>query len=355
MRKPRGLIVLEKSALDLIYGPEELAEIGKAVDLVAPPMTRETLSENLELLSDVDVLFSGWGAPKLSDDFLDAAPRLKVVFYGAGAIGYCTSESLWERGVRITSAYTANSVPVAEYALGMILLSLKHAWKLIRQTRETRTFPERNGAPGAYGSTVGLVSMGATARQLRRMLQPFDLHVLVYDPFLTEAEAALLNVERVTLKQLFARSDVVSVHTPDLRETEGLITGQLLESMKPGATFINTARGAVVRQSEMLRVLEARPDLYAVLDVTDPEPPEPDSPLYGMPNVVLTPHIAGSVGRECRRLGRLMVEELHRYLRGEPLMHQITREIAERSSHRPLVASVRPATPSRKSEAAAVR
>jgi phosphoglycerate dehydrogenase-like enzyme len=98
--------------------------------------------------------------------------------------------------------------------------------------------------------------------------------------------------------------------------------------MKPGASFINTARGAIVREGEMIEVLRARPDLFAVLDVTYPEPPAPDSPLYTLPNVILTPHIAGSMDGECRRMGRYMVEELRRYVKGEPLRWGISRERA---------------------------
>ena len=100
--------------------------------------------------------------------------------------------------------------------------------------------------------------------------------------------------------------------------------------MKPNATFINTARGAVVREAEMIETLRHRPDLQAVLDVCDPEPPAPDSPLLTLPNVVLTPHIAGSMGTECRRLGRCMVDEVRRYLAGEPLHWQITEADAAR-------------------------
>jgi phosphoglycerate dehydrogenase-like enzyme len=118
----------------------------------------------------------------------------------------------------------------------------------------------------------------------------------------------------------------VSLHTPWLPATENLITGELLASMKQDATFINTARGAVVNQEEMIRVLQERTDLYAVLDVVYPEPVEDGSPLTVLPNVVLTPHIAGSMDRECNRMGRFMVEELQRWLRGEPLQWQVTRE-----------------------------
>jgi len=135
-------------------------------------------------------------------------------------------------------------------------------------------------------------------------------------------------VESVSLDQLFRESDVISLHTPSLPATKGMITGAHFAAMKPNATFINTARGAVVRETEMIEVLTHRPDLQAVLDVTDPEPPKPESPLYTLPNVVLTPHIAGSQNNECRRMGHYMVEELGRYLAGQPLKWQINQELA---------------------------
>src|SRR5690606_8819626 len=115
------------------------------------------------------------------------------------------------------------------------------------------------------------------------------------------------------------RSDVVSLHSPWLPETVGMITGDHFRQMKPYASFINTARGAIIREAEMIAVLQDRPDLTALLDVTYPEPPAPGSPLYTLPNVVLTPHIAGSMDMECRRMGRYMVDELQRFLHDEPL------------------------------------
>ncbi|MGH3144251.1 MAG: NAD(P)-dependent oxidoreductase [Rubrobacter sp.] len=174
--------------------------------------------------------------------------------------------------------------------------------------------------------TNGASDAGATGRMLRERLEPFDVRVAAYDPYVTEEEAASLGVELVTLDRLFREADVVTLHAPLLRETEGLIRVSNLASMKRGATLVNTSRGAVVREAEMVSVLEDRPDLWAVLDVTDPEPPEAASPLYDLPNAVLTPHVAGSQGDECRRMGRLVVGELRRYVAGEPLEHEITRE-----------------------------
>ena len=326
----RALYLLNADATELIYGPDERRDIADLVTLVAPPQTAASLAADLSPLADVDVIFSGWGLPRMDAAFLAAAPRLKMVFYGAGSVRAMVTPAFWQRGIRITSAYVVNAVPVAEYALAAVLFSLKLGWRYARDVREQRGYPPDKPVIGAYGSTVGLISLGAVARRLVDLLHPFDLHVIAYDPFVTTSEADALGVELCTLDEVFRRSDVVSLHTPWLPETEGLITGAHLASMKPDATFINTARGAIVREQEMIAALLARPDLFAVLDVVYPEPPAPDSPLYSLPNVVLTPHIAGSLGRECRRMGRAMVDELRRYLDGAPLQWEIDEAHAAR-------------------------
>lgn len=341
MSRQRGLYILDPNSFGLIYGPDEQQDIAAQVEIMAPPLSARDALACPELLAHADVIFSGWQGPVLNDAFFDAAPKLKAVFYGAGSMGYILTPAVWERGIVVTSALEANAVPVAEYALATILFSLKHGWRLARETKAARCHPNRNHVPGCYGRTVGLISLGAIARKLLELLRPFDLNVVVYDPFLAEHDAAALDVELVSLAAVFQRSDVISLHTPSFPETRGMITGQHMGSMKPGATFINTARGELVREEEMIEVLSRRPDLQAVLDVTVKEPPDPDSPLYSLENVVLTPHIAGSAGQECQRMGRYMVEELRRYLAGEPLKYALTEKSVLRSSHRPVESNVR--------------
>ena len=327
--RPRALFILGADSINAIYGSEEISELYDLADFIAPPQTRESIAANPGLLADVEVIFSGWGAPVMNDAFLDAAPNLRTVFYGAGSIRYFTPDGFWNRNIAITSAYVANAVPVAEYALGAILLSLKHFWRYSALTRKNEGWgtPARK-VPGCFRSTVGLISLGMIARRTLDLLEPFDLKRMVYSTSLSEKDARRMDVERATVEEIFQRADVVSLHTPDLPSTRGMIRGCHFASMKEGATFLNTARGAVVNEPEMIEVLRQRPDLTAVLDVSDPEPPELNSPLLTLPNVVLTPHIAGSVGPECNRLGRYMVEEFQRYLAGKPLKWQITREIA---------------------------
>jgi phosphoglycerate dehydrogenase-like enzyme len=247
-----------------------------------------------------------------------------VVFYGAGSIKYFVTDAFWERNIQVTSAYAANAIPVVEYCLGHILLGLKTTWQQALLCRQKHNF-ERLPAAGAYGSTVGVLSLGMIGRMLVERLKTFDVHILAYDPYLD----AYPGVTLCSLEELFKQSDVVSVHTPWLKETEGLVTGAHLETMKPYSTFINSARGAIVRENELIAVLRQRTDLTAVLDVTHPEPPGEDSALYTLPNVILTPHIAGSVGRECQRMGKYMVEELGRYLAGKPLKYALSRSQLE--------------------------
>jgi phosphoglycerate dehydrogenase-like enzyme len=325
-----GLIVLRAEACQRIYGDEGVADIGRRVHLLAAPLTAEDVAERPDLLAEAEVIFSGWGAPVLDEVFLAAAPRLRAVFYGAGSIRKMMTEAAWDRRLTVTSAYAMNAIPVAEFTLAAILMSLKQVWHYVRQGQVERKYPRRRPMAGAYGTKVGLVSLGMIGRLVCERLRPFDLEVLAYDPYVTSEQAAGMDVKLVSLTELFQSCEVVSLHTPWLPETEGLITGELLGSMPTGATFLNTARGAVVREQELIEVMRGRPDLTAVLDVTHPEPPVTGSPLYELPNVVLTPHVAGSMDRECRRMGRLMIEEFDRWSQGEPLLWGLEREQAAR-------------------------
>ena len=157
-------------------------------------------------------------------------------------------------------------------------------------------------------------------------LKTLDVRVLAYDPFVAPETAKEQRVELTDLETLFGESDVVSLHAPDLPETRNLVTGKLLRSIRTGGAFINTARGTVVTEQEMIEVLKERPDLVAVLDVTYPEPPAAESPLFSLPNVFLTPHIAGSLDRECARMGMTAAEECERMLSGEPLRWSVSEQ-----------------------------
>lgn len=328
--KPKALYLLEPNAFKLIYGHEARARIAQRVEIPDEPIARDVIRENLSMLQDVEIIFSGWGGPHLDEEFLAAAPKLKLVLYGAGSIRGLVSEAFWERGIAISNAAAQNAEPVAEYTLSQILFSLKNGWRYSRVYKTQREGADPFQIPGAFRSTVGIISLGLIGRRVCQLLEPFDLMVLAYDPFVPALAAAELGVALCDLERLFSEADVVSLHAPNLPETRGMITGDHFTRMKSNATFINTARGAIVREDELCAVLAERPDLTAVLDVTDPEPPRPDSPLWTLPNVVLTPHIAGSQGRECQRMGEAMADELERWLQGNALQQRVTPEMFAR-------------------------
>ena len=336
--RPRALFALGRQEFLWIYGPDERRDIAALCDIPDQPFTRDMLRQNPSVLADVEYLFSGWGAPRLDEEFLKHAPKLQVVFYGAGSLATVATEAAWNRGIRFSSAAFANSIPVAEYSLAMIILGLKQIWHHALRTRELKTWSSPGAFPGCYRSVVGLVSLGTIARLLIKKLQNFDLPVIAYDKYATPEEARALGVELVSLPEIFSRADVISLHTPLLAETRGLINGKLMGGMQPNATLINTSRGAIINETELLQVARKRPDIQFILDVTDPEPPIPGSEIFNLPNIVLTPHIAGSQDRECARMGRLMIAEFQRHQRGEPLQFEITADLARNSIHRPVEA-----------------
>lgn len=317
-----GLYAMHLHRFDDVYGPDERTAIERHLRITAPPMAAADLTP--DLLADLEVLVTSWGSPRLDAEFLAAAPKLALVLYGAGSVRPVVTPESWARGVRITSGAVANAEPVAEFALSQILYALKHGWRYVLESRRTGRAASRSPGEGAAGALVGLTSLGATGRGTARLLADHDIAVQAYDPHLDPAAAASLGVTLVDLPTLFATSRVISLHTPLLDSTRHMVTGELLSSMPADAVLVNTARGGLVDEPALIDVLTARPDLFAVLDVTDPEPAAPGSPLFALPNVVVTPHLAGSLGLERRRMGRAMAAELDRYVRGEPLRYEVS-------------------------------
>jgi len=312
-------------ALWRVFDEPRRRRIESSAYLEPQVISSSNLREHAARLGDLEVVFATWGMPALAGPQLDLLKSLKAVFYAAGSVK-AFAAPLLERGIIVVGAADANAVPVAEYALAAILLSLKRFWPQALALRDRRR-PDawtRQPMTGAYGSVVGLIGLSRTGRKVAQLLRSFDVKVIAYDPLVSPDEAGRLGVETAGLEEIFRRADVVSLHAPLLPRTVGMISGAMLESMKTNATFINTARGAIVREQEMAAVLRRRGDLWAILDVTDPEPPPSGSPLYELPNVLLTPHIAGSMDAEVRRMADLVLDEFDAWLAGRPLRHAVS-------------------------------
>ena len=324
----RGIII-KNDLFGEVYGKNEIDDIANMIDIIDEPLSSQKVLENPGVLSCCDIVMADWGSPKFDTHILEFAPELKAVFYGGGSIRGIVSDAFWDRNIVISSAYGANAVSVAQYTVGQILCCLKKVWEYKDSVQKLRTYPQRDifNAPGTYNSVLGIVSLGMIGWHVCRYIQAItEMKVIAYDPYVDKSQAAAMNIEMHTLEEIFELSDVVSIHTPVFEETKGMITGEHFRSMKPNSSFINTARGILVREDEMIDVLKVRPDITAVLDVTHPEPAESDSELYDLENIIITPHIAGCMGPECNRMGKYMTDELGRYLTGRSLKWQITRE-----------------------------
>ncbi|MFJ9617289.1 hydroxyacid dehydrogenase [Streptomyces noursei] len=279
-------------------------------------------------LAEAEVLLTCWGAPPLTAEVLAAAPRLRAVVHAAGSVKQLVTDACWDRGVAVSSAAAVNAQPVAEYTLAAILFANKRVLHAAHRYRALRAphdwLGELDGA-GNHGRTVGIVGASRIGRRVLALLRPFDLRVLLHDPYVDEEEAGRLGAEPVALAELCARSDVVSVHAPEVAATRHLIGARELALMPDGATLVNTSRGSLVDEAALVAELrDGR--ISAVLDVTEPELPLAGSPLYDLPNVLLTPHVAGSMGTELRRMADHALDEVERYGRGLPFADPVRRE-----------------------------
>jgi phosphoglycerate dehydrogenase-like enzyme len=279
-------------------------------------------------IAKADVLVTGTGSPFLPVEALAAAERLRGIVHTAGSLRPIVGEDVYDLGLELSSHAAANALPVAEYALAMILLELKGVRDAEQRYRAARAEIDVDAllaARGVFGRTVGVVGASSIGRRVVELLRPFDVEVMLVDPFLDAREAQRLGARLASLDEVFADADLVSLHAPLLPETRGMVTGTLLRRMRAGSVFVNTARGALVDQDALIEVVRSG-RIRAVIDVTDPEVLPPDSPLWTLDGVVLTPHVAGSRGLELRRIGGRAVDEIGRLLRGEALRYGVPRE-----------------------------
>lgn len=324
-------IFLGGDAIFRVYSDNTLAELQKELGAERICYQKAEVVSHPEAFSDVEFIFSTWGMPAFTvEEIKTFLPSLKAIFYGAGTVkGF--AKPFLDCGVRIFSAWGANAVPVAEYTVAQILLANKGFYQSARAYRSRCgrevALSHFRASRGNFGAKVGIIGAGMIGKMVIRALASYKLEVLVADPYLTDEAASELGAKKVSLEEIFSECDVVSNHVANLPETVGMMRYEHFASMKSNATFINTGRGAQVREADLIRAMRERPSLTAVLDVTVDEPPREDSELYALDNIFLTPHIAGSAGDEVARMGEYMLEEYRRYIGGEQTRYEITEKM----------------------------
>lgn len=284
------------------------------------------------LFARTRVIFSSWGMPALTEKQIEAHfPNLEAVYYAAGTVQYFARPFL-KRGVRVFSAWAANGVPVVEFTVAQIVLAGKGYFQSLRRYRERdrkAAFAYTMSLPCNYNIRVGILGAGVIGREVMARLKAYQYEVLAYDPYVSDEVLSSLGAKRASLEEIFSTCQIISNHVANLPATVGMIDGKLLHSMLPNAALINTGRGAQVVESELIAALKACPDRTALLDVTWPEPPEEGSEFYTLPNVFLTPHIAGSQNNEWARMALYMVEEFERTEDHLPVRYEVTEKMLE--------------------------
>ena len=297
-------------------------------------VTRDEIVNGSADCRDTEYIFATWGMAHFTEEEIKKyLPSLKAVFYAAGTVQYFAREFL-SLGIPVFSAWAANAVPVAEYTVAQIVLAAKGFYQTCRlssgslegRKEAARLFGHYHGS---YGMNVGIIGAGMIGSMVIERLKAYKVHVRVYDPFLTDERAAGLGAEKCSLEELFASCFVVSNHVANLPSTVGMLKECHFAAMMPYATFINTGRGAQIVEPSLWKVLDERRDITAVLDVTFPEPPTADSPFYTLPNVFLTPHIAGSAGDEVVRMAEYMLQEYEAFAAGQPTRYAVTLKMLE--------------------------
>lgn len=308
------------------FDDRRLGRLRSLVKLTEPSRVDDLDELGEAALAKVEVLLTGWGAPPLTAERLALLPQLRAVVHCAGSVRQLVSPRLWERAIRVSSAAEVNAIPVAEFTFAAVVMAGKKAPFLAADARTHRsdwTYRTGRGELGNLGLTVGVIGYSRIGRRVVHMLQQLaDMTCLVADPYANPTEIAAAGGELVPLNDLLARVDVLSIHAPDLPSTHHLVGGLELALLRDHATVINTARGALI-DTAALEIECASGRLNAILDVTDPEPLPATSVLYDLPNVMITPHVAGSLGGEIRRMTDTALDELERLVRGDRLAHEV--------------------------------
>lgn len=279
--------------------------------------------------AEVSVILTGWGAPQLTVGILMHCPSLRLIAHCAGTLRTIIDPTLFDHGVRATNSSVANAVPVAEFLLSWVLRWNKQL-PFCESSYSTSGYQirRRSGMIDVLGNrdkTIGIISASKVGRKFAELLQHFELSVVIYDPFKSEDEIGSLGAQKVDLQTLMAQSDIVSINAPMLPETRHMIGARELSLMRNGSLIINTARGGVMDHDSLLSELETG-RISAVLDVTDPEPLPSESPFFKLPNVFLTPHVAGSLGSEIYRLTESAFDEVEGFMRDGTLRYEVSSE-----------------------------
>ncbi|MBK5200732.1 MAG: hypothetical protein JJE21_04265 [Spirochaetaceae bacterium] len=289
--------------------------------------SREQIIKDSVIYDDIEYAFGTWGVPFFSEaEIRKYFPSLKAFFYGAGSVQYF-ARPFFNCGVRVFSSWCANAIPVSEYTVAQIILANKGYFKFQNTYRESSFYEARavsNHFPGNFKTKVGLLGAGMIGRLVINLLKNYEIELLVFDPFMSEEKAKELGVIKADLDTIFSECQTISNHLAQNKNTNGILNYNHFSKMSDYTTFINTARGSIVNEEDLKRVMRENNTLTAILDVIDPDEYRPNTDdLFSVENIIVTPHSAGSQTKERQRLGQFMIEEYKAYIINDKLKYEV--------------------------------
>ncbi len=295
-----------------------------------------TQDEWKEILNTVDVVVTGWGFPTCIGGALEGNTRLKLIAHTAGSVGDLVDDEAYSKGIKVISGNRLFAESVAEGTVAYMLAALRKIPTEIQGMKEGLfhhpTVNDEGGTLGLLDREIGIIGLGMISTDLMKLLKPFRCKFKIYSHYPIKEEFLKENnaIQVDTLEEVFSTCSLVSLHSALNDTTRYMIKKEHFALMPERGIFVNTARGAVIVENDLIEVLKERPDMYAILDVYDPEPPTQDSALRTLHNVYLLPHRGGPTNDRYPYIGRGVVEDIVSFSKGEPLKLEITREYASR-------------------------
>lgn len=331
MGKPKVFYLPVSSHTKRVFRGETFERLLNNFDVTLNEGASNYTSEQVaERIQGFEGLVTGWGTPRLADEVFENADKLRIIAHSAGSVkgmlAGVADKYIVPRDICVFSANGAIALNVAECTIGMLIMTCRRLVDQILAIRERKVWKDGDiPSNGQYlrGSTVGIVSASKVGREVIKLLQPFGVDILVFDPYLSEWDAGRLGVRQVAvLDELFEKSDFVTVHAPNIPETQKMIGERQLKLMKDGAVLVNTSRGRVIDHEALLGEAQTG-RILVTLDVTDPEPLPSDHPLRELPNVFITPHISGSGDHGYFEIGETTLQALEDFFLGKPVRDAI--------------------------------
>jgi D-3-phosphoglycerate dehydrogenase len=264
-------------------------------------------------LADADALFVR-SAVKVNADVLAKAPKLRVIGRAGVGVDNVDLPAATAAGVLVMNTPGGNAVAVAEHTLGLMLCMARSIPQAITSTKSGKWEKKKFMGSELRGKTLGILGLGYIGQEVAKRARGFEMKIIASDPYANPKVAADLGVSLVTLDDLYAQSDYITLHVAITKETDGMLNDAAFAKMKPGVRIVNCARGELVDEAALARAIQSGKVAGAAIDVFETEPPPAGDPLLALETVLATPHIGGSTGEAQEIVGVRIVEQVVEYL-----------------------------------------